>query len=122
MMADMPLVLPPIPISTSARHVHLTREHVAILFGTGHELTPLKSLSQPGQFACVERVTLIGPRGSLPDVRILGPVRPETQVEISRTDERQLGVDAPIRASGDLAGSVGLDLVGPAGTVRLQPG
>ncbi|MBN1606334.1 MAG: phosphate propanoyltransferase, partial [Polyangiaceae bacterium] len=96
--------------------------HVAILFGPGHELTPIKELSQPGQFACDERVTLVGPRSSIADVRILGPVRSETQVEISRTDERLLGIDAPIRASGDLAGSIGIELVGPAGTVRLERG
>jgi putative phosphotransacetylase len=113
---------PPIPISISARHVHLTREHVAVLFGPDHELTPVKELSQPGQFACEERVTLAGPRSSIADVRILGPARSETQVEISRTDERQLGIDAPIRASGDLAGSIGVDLVGPAGTVHLERG
>ncbi len=114
--------LPPIPISISARHVHLSEEHVEALFGPGHRLTPLKLLSQPGQFACVERVTLVGPRSSIEDVRILGPARKESQVEISRTDERQLGIDAPIRPSGDLAGSIGLELVGPAGRVRLERG
>jgi propanediol utilization protein len=114
--------LPPIPISVSARHVHLCREHVPLLFGPGHELTRDKDLSQPGQFACAERVTLVGPRGSIADVRILGPARPEAQVEISRTDERQLGIDAPIRASGDLAGSPGIELLGPAGRLRLERG
>jgi propanediol utilization protein len=114
--------LPPIPLSVSARHVHLAREQVAALFGPGHELTRYKDLSQPGQFACNERVTLNGPRGSIADVRILGPVRAEAQVEISRTDERQLGIDAPIRASGDLAGSPGIELVGPAGRLQLERG
>ncbi len=113
---------PPIPISISARHVHLSRADVEVLFGPGHALTPFKDLSQPGQFACAEQVTLVGPRGSIPDVRVLGPVRPETQVEISRTDERALGVDAPIRPSGELAGSVGIELVGPAGRVKLERG
>jgi propanediol utilization protein len=88
----------------------------------GQELTRYKDLSQPGQLACVEQVTLVGPRGTIADVRVLGPVRPETQVEISRTEERQLGIDAPIRASGDLAGSVGIELRGPAGSLRLDRG
>jgi propanediol utilization protein len=113
---------PPIPISISARHVHLTREHLEILFGAGAELTPLKELSQPGQYACREQVTLAGPRASIPDVRVLGPLRPETQVEISRTEERQLGIDAPIRASGDLGDSIGIELIGPVGRVRLARG
>lgn len=111
-----------VPISVSARHVHLTAEHVAQLFGAGHTLTPFKDLSQPGQFACEEQVTLVGPRGTIPGVRVLGPIRPETQVEISRTDERMLGIDAPIRPSGDLDGSIGLELVGPAGRVTLERG
>jgi propanediol utilization protein len=111
-----------IPINISARHLHLTTEHVQALFGPGHELTPWKDLSQPGQFACEERVTIVGPRGSIEGVRVLGPARPETQVEISRTDERQLGIDAPIRASGALDDSIGIELVGPAGRVSLERG
>ena len=91
-----------IPISASARHVHLTRAHVEALFGAGHRLTPKADLSQAGQFACVEVVTLVGPRGRIERVRVLGPERDETQVEISRTDEIALGIDAPIRASGQL--------------------
>jgi propanediol utilization protein len=111
-----------VPISISARHIHLTPEHVEALFGPGHELTPLQELSQPGQFACEERVTLVGPRGSIEGVRVLGPTRPETQVEISRTDELRLGIDAPIRASGALEDSIGLQLVGPSGRVALERG
>ena len=111
-----------IPINISARHLHLSPEHVQVLFGPGHELTPLKDLSQPGQFACEERVTIVGPRGSIEGVRVLGPTRPETQVEISRTDERQLGIDAPIRPSGALEDSIGIELVGPAGRLTLERG
>lgn len=113
---------PPIPISISARHVHLTRAHVEALFGPGHRLTSKAPLSQPGQFACEEQVALVGPRGRIDKVRVLGPERPASQVEISRTEERQLGIDAPIRASGDLAGSPGLRLEGPAGAVDLPLG
>src|SRR5690606_2815312 len=88
-----------IPIAVSARHVHLTQETVEALFGKGHELTPRNPLSQPGQFACEEMVTLVGPKRSIERVRILGPTRSANQVEISRTDEFALGVDAPVRGS-----------------------
>src|SRR5699024_9406470 len=91
-----------IPIAISARHVHLTQEHVEALFGKGHELTPARDLSQPGQYASEERITIVGPKSSISGVRILGPPRKETQVEISRTDAFALRVDAPIRGSGDL--------------------
>lgn len=111
-----------IPISTSARHVHLSQAHVEQLFGPGHQLTPRAPLSQPGQYACVEAVRLVGPRGAIKEVRVLGPVRPESQVEISRTDEIALGIDAPIRPSGALDGSPGLRLEGPAGAVELTRG
>lgn len=114
--------LPKIPINASVRHVHLTREHVEALFGAGHQLTPTKDLSQPGQFACAEMVTLVGPKSSIARVRILGPERPVTQVEISRTDEFALGIDAPIRASGHVEGTPGLRLEGPAGHVELEQG
>jgi propanediol utilization protein len=114
--------LPPIPISVSARHIHLTRAHVEALFGPGHRLTVKAPLSQPGQFACEEQVAVVGPRGRLDKVRVLGPERPASQVEVSRTEERQLGIDAPVRASGDLAGSPGVRLEGPAGTVELPAG
>jgi acetate kinase len=112
----------PIPIGISAHHVHLRREDVEALFGEGHRLTPAKPLSQPGQFACAEKVDLVGPRGKVEGVRILGPERRETQVEISRTEEFKLGIDAPIRESGDLDGSPGLTLAGPRGTVALAQG
>ena len=92
-------------VETSARHVHLTREHVDILFGKGHELTKKKDLSQPGQFACEERVTVKGAKKELAGVSVLGPERPATQVEISLTDARSIGVAAPVRESGDVAGS-----------------
>jgi len=112
----------PIPINTSARHAHLTQAHVEALFGPGRQLTRKHDLLQPGQFACEETVTLVGPKGKVERVRILGPIRKQTQVEVSRTEEFKLGIDAPIRASGDLAGSPGLTLVGPAGEVKLTEG
>ena len=117
-----PMPTPPIPISASVRHVHLCREHVEALFGAGHELRVKAELSQPGQFACEETVTLVGPKKSIPNVRVLGPVRSETQVEVSRTDEIALGIDAPIRASGDLRDTPGLELLGPEGRVELSRG
>ncbi len=109
-------------VETSARHVHLCAEDLEKLFGAGAALTFKKDLSQPGQFACEERVKLIGPKKELANVIILGPVRPATQVEISYTDARTLGVDAPLRESGDLAGTPGLKLVGPAGEVEIAAG
>ncbi|MBN2496771.1 MAG: phosphate propanoyltransferase [Deltaproteobacteria bacterium] len=112
----------PIPIGVSAHHVHLSQAHVEALFGPGRELTPHSPLKQPGQFAAEERVTLVGPKGEVPRVRVLGPVRAATQVEISRTEEFQLGIDAPIRDSGDLDGTPGLVLKGPAGSVTLEQG
>ena len=112
----------PIPIGISAHHVHLTREHVEALFGPGHELTFRAELTQPGQFACEEQVTVIGPRGVVERVRVLGPVRSKTQVEIPRTEEFRLGIDAPIRASGDIKGSPGLRLEGSAASIDLQQG
>ncbi len=112
----------PIPIGISAHHVHLCQEHVELLFGPGHQLTPFKELSQPGQFACEEKVELVGPKGRISRVRVLGPTRPHTQVEISRTEEYVLGIDAPVRASGDVKGSPGLTLVGTAGQVSLPHG
>lgn len=111
-----------IPVAVSARHVHLTPEAVEVLFGEGHELTPYKPLSQPGQFACEEKVDLIGPKRSIEGVRILGPTRPACQVEISRTDEFHLGVDAPIRNSGDVSNTPGITLVGPKGKLELPEG
>lgn len=112
----------PIPIAISARHVHLTSEAVATLFGPGHQLTPRNPLSQPGQFACEETVDLIGPKRNIEAVRVLGPERPKCQVEISRTDEFHLGLDAPVRASGDVTNSPGITLRGPAGVLQLREG
>ena len=111
-----------IPINASVRHVHLSLQHVEALFGAGHALQKKSELSQPGQFACQETVRLVGPKGAIDRVRVLGPARPETQVEISRTDEVALGIDAPLRGSGELEGSVGLLMEGPAGSVTLGRG
>lgn len=109
-------------VETSARHVHLTDEHIEVLFGKGHTLTHKKDLSQPGQFACEERVTLVGPKKQIANVIILGPARPATQVEVSFTDARTLGVDAPVRESGDVAGSAGCKIVGPEGEIEITEG
>lgn len=111
-----------IPVAVSARHVHLTREGFEQLFGAGKEPTKLRDISQPGQFACEERVNLVGPRGRIDGVRVLGPLRPKNQVEVSRTDEFKLGVDAPIRDSGNVAGSAPILLEGPAGKLHLHEG
>jgi len=111
-----------IMVETSARHLHVTREHLDILFGEGYELTVKKELSQPGQYACAERVDVVGPKRTLAGVSILGPCRKDTQVEISLTDARAIGVNAPIRESGDIAGSGACKLVGPKGEVELKEG
>ena len=109
-------------VETSARHVHLTRETVETLFGKGYALTNKKDLSQPGQFACEEKVTVIGPKGSL-KASILGPTRPADQVELSLTDARTIGVaNVPVRESGDIAGSGACILEGPCGSVELKEG
>ena len=105
---------------TSARHVHLTEEHVEILFGKGHALTHKKDLSQPGQFACEERVNVDGPKSTLKNVIVLGPTRPATQVELSLTDARSIGIVSPIRESGDIAGSASVKLIGPEGEVVIE--
>jgi putative phosphotransacetylase len=109
-------------VETSARHVHVTNEDREKLFGAGSQLHNKKELSQPGQYACEERVDLVGPKGSFKNVIILGPERPATQVEVSLTDARALGITVPIRESGVLGGSAGLKLVGPAGEVELTEG
>lgn len=111
-----------IPIAVSARHIHLTQEAVEALFGEGHQLTHYKDISQPGQYACVEKVDLIGPRRTIKGVRVLGPTRPGCQVEVSRTDEFALGLDAPVRNSGDIKNSPGITLEGPAGRLTLKEG
>ena len=109
-------------VETSARHVHVSQADLETLFGAGYQLTPKKDLSQPGQYACAERVDVVGPKKTLTGVSILGPVRKETQVEISLTDARSIGVNAPIRESGDTAGSGACKLVGPCGEVELTQG
>ena len=108
-------------VETSARHIHLTDEDIAILFGEGHTLTVKKELSQPGQFACMEKVVVKGPKNEL-KMSVLGPARKATQVEISLTDARTIGVTAPVRESGDIAGSGACTLVGPCGTIELKEG
>jgi len=119
---DIAATLPPIPIAVSARHCHLTAETFAKLFGKDAEPTPVKDLYQPGQYACAEKVTLVGPRNRIEGVRLLGPLRSVDQVEIARTDEFKLGVDAPIRNSGQIKGSAPITLEGPEGTVKLTEG
>ena len=109
-------------VETSARHVHVSREDLDILFGEGYELTNKKELSQPGQYVTNERVAVVGPKSQFPSVSILGPVRPATQVEISATDARAIGVVAPIRESGDTAESGSCKIVGPKGEVELKDG
>ena len=109
-------------VETSARHIHVTDATLEALFGAGHVLTNKKDLSQPGQYACEEKVELVGPKGNL-KVSILGPTRPADQVELSFTDARTLGLKAvPIRESGDVAGTPGLKLVGPCGEVEIKEG
>lgn len=109
-------------VETSARHIHVTKEHLEILFGAGATLTKKKDLSQPGQFACEERVTIVGPKKSLANVSILGPERPATQVELSATDARSIGVPVVVRESGDIADTPGCKIVGPCGEVEISEG
>lgn len=119
----VPQYQPNLVVSISARHVHLTQEHVEILFGPGATLTPHKPLYQDGFFAAEQTVMVVGPRRRmLPTVRILGPTRPASQVELAFTDAISLGIDAPVRNSGDIAGTPGCVLVGPAGVVELSEG
>ena len=109
-------------IETSARHVHVTQETLEALFGAGAQLTKKKDLSQPGQFASEQRVTVVGPKKELANVSILGPVRPADQVELSATDARSIGLGIDIRESGDIAGTPGCTLRGPAGEVTIKEG
>lgn len=109
-------------VETSARHVHLSEADFKVLFGENASLTPKKDLSQPGQFACEERVEVIGSKKSLPGVSILGPFRKQTQVEISATDARSIGVAISIRESGDIEGTPGCKLVGPCGEITIDKG
>lgn len=109
-------------VETSARHVHVTEADLAVLFGEGYQLTKKKDLSQPGQYASNERVDVIGPKGTMANVSILGPTRSASQVELSLTDARKIGIAAPIKESGDIAGTPGCTLKGPAGEVTLECG
>lgn len=112
-----------VPVGVSNRHIHLTEADVETLFGKGYQLTPLKDLSQPGQYACKETLTIIGPSlRPIENVRVLGPVRKASQVEISRTDSFTLKVKPPVRESGDIAGSAMITIVGPKGIVQLKEG
>lgn len=112
----------PVLVEISARHLHVTQKDLEILFGEGHTLTHKKDLSQPGQFACEERVTIVGPKRELTGVSILGPVRSATQVELSMTDARSIGISAPVRESGDVAGSAPCKIVGPCGEIEISEG
>jgi putative phosphotransacetylase len=111
-----------VPLGVSNRHIHLSKEHLGQLFGTDYELMVLKDLSQPGQFAARETVEIIGPRGSIERVRILGPCRKQTQLEISKTDGFALGLQAPVRDSGELDRTPGIRIKGPAGEVKTDSG
>lgn len=112
-----------VSIGISGRHIHLTREVLESLFGKGYQLNRDKDLSQPGEFAAKERVTIVGPSGkAIENVRVLGPTRNFTQIELSRSDGLRLGIDLPIRRSGDLAGTPGVTVIGPRGTVNLKEG
>lgn len=124
MQPTKPTQAPPgkIPIAVSARHVHLSEEHVKLLFGENYTLTSKAPLSQPNQFASQEQVTLVGPKATLHQVRVLGPARSLSQVEISMTDARTLGIDAPLRYSGDTSDSAPITLIGPKGSLFLKEG
>jgi len=112
----------PIPVEVSAHHIHLTQEHVEALYGDGHRLTKHADLSQPGQYASKEQLTIVGPKGRIERVRVLGPPRKFTQVEIAMTEQFKLGVHPPIRESGDIEGTPGCTLEGPAGSIQLDRG
>lgn len=109
-------------VNVSARHIHLSQEHVSLLFGPGSQLTPLRDLMQPGQFAARETVRVVGPRGRFDQVRVLGPARGETQLEVSLTDARHLGLEVPVRLSGSIENTPGITLEGPAGRVQIAQG
>ncbi|MGE4273357.1 MAG: phosphate propanoyltransferase [Desulfitobacterium sp.] len=111
-----------IPVGISNRHIHLSQTDLDTLFGVGYQLTKIKDLSQPGQYACKETVTICGPKGAIEKVRILGPVRRESQVEILQTDSFKLGVNTPVRLSGELQGTPGITIIGPKGSVLLTKG
>lgn len=109
-------------VETSARHIHLSEDSMKVLFGDNYKLTPKKDLSQPGQFACEEKVEIVGPKGSIKGVSVLGPLRSKTQIEISLTDARKIGISVPIRESGDLYNTPGCEIIGPKGRYILEEG
>lgn len=111
-----------VPVGISNRHVHLSQADLDTLFGQGYKLTPIKDLSQPGQFACKETVTIVGPKGAIEKVRVLGPVRGKPQIEILAGDGFKLGIKAPAKLSGDLTGTPGITIVGPKGAVQTAEG
>lgn len=111
-----------VPVSISARHIHLQPNDIDTLFGKGYRLTKYREMSQPGQYACEEKVTISGPRGEIKGVRVVGPAREHTQVEISRTDSRKIGLTPPVRQSGDIKGSNPVLVTGPKGFVNLAEG
>lgn len=111
-----------LPIALSNRHLHLAQKDIDVLFGVGYQLTQLKDLSQPGQFACEEKVDLVGKKNTITGVRVLGPARKESQVEVSLSDGFTLGTKVPVTGSGSLDGTPGIKLVGPKGEVELQKG
>ncbi len=111
-----------VPIGLSNKHIHVSQADLETLFGKGYQLTPMKDLSQPGQYAAEEKVDVVGPKGTLKGIRILGPVRPETQLEVSIGDGFCLGIKAPLRNSGDIADTPGVKLIGPAGEVEISKG
>nr|WP_240620230.1 phosphate propanoyltransferase [Peribacillus acanthi] len=111
-----------VPVNVSARHIHLQKDHAEVLFGKGYTLQKWKDISQPGQYACEEKVTIRGPKGMIENVRILGPLREQTQVEISRTDARKMGLNPPVRNSGNVKESSPITIMGPAGSVMLEEG
>ena len=111
-----------LPVALSNRHIHLTEDHIEILFGKGYKLTKFRNLSQPGQYACEEKIDLIGPKGTIKGVRIVGPARAKTQVEISLADGFILGVVPPVRDSGEIEGSPGIKVIGPRGSLEIQEG
>ncbi len=111
-----------IPAALSNRHLHLSQEHIDQLFGENYNLCTLKDLSQPGQYACEEKVDMVGPKGEIKGIRVLGPARSQTQIEVSVSDSFILGVKPPVRDSGDIDGSPGVTLIGPKGEVQLDKG